>query len=223
MSALKAIGLHIGALGALLITSSAAQAALQLYAPSQWVVGKPVAFEVRADQDTLLNTYEFVTEYGALAGILDLVNNPLETVPEILGSADTCNTFDAGGSPGHACSFTYPSVRPMVPKDTVLTRWEFVVREDAPRGPVLFPIDFGGGVSNKFPLNNYDVLDPLVFTIATDTGAFGGNELVNWPEVNAGGDKLFEVLAIPESSTWLLMLAGLAAVGARAYRVRMAA
>jgi hypothetical protein len=47
------------------------------------------------------------------------------------------------------------------------------------------------------------------------------NVFVGGSEVTFPGNVRFVVAEIPESSTWAFMLAGLAAVGARAYRRRM--
>jgi len=74
--------------------------------------------------------------------------------------------------------------------------WQFRVKDDAPLGLLSFNFDLGAEADADFDFFP---------------------EPIGWME-----PKQFQV-AIPESSTWVLMIFGLTAVGARAYRRRMGA
>ncbi len=194
MSALKAICLRLGAVWALLLVPLAAQATLYLEGPSEWYPGQTITISLKTDDNTLLNTFFFDSQYWKFASVLEIHNQPVDTLPVVItaGSQDSCNS-DALGD---ICSFSYVNARNVL-KDTVVTQWQFLVKEDAPLGPVGFDLDL---------------------LIEADMGAFDFAEPIDWPET-----KQFQVLAIPEPSSWALMLAGFAAVGARAYRRRIRA
>ena len=199
MSALKAIGLRLGAVGAVLLGVPAAQAAVHLHAPSDWYRGTAVTIQARADADTPLFAFEFHSKYVPDQGILqfldvlELQNDPKITLPEPIECGESlCNRFEDAVEVEDISAFA--DVRgATVPAGTVV-EWVFMVKPNAPLGEVTFPLFIGG---------------PL--TVA------GGRH----PRRLGESNKQFQVLAIPEPSSWALVLAGLAAVGARAYRRRL--
>lgn len=195
MSALKAFGLRLGAVWVLLAVPLAAQAALHLEGPSDWYRGESITIELKADAGTVVNSLFFATDYTAFTSILEINNDPTTTLPATVAAGGPCNRDGSSD----LCVLTYPFTLTVV-KDVVIAQWEFHVMEHAPIGSVTFDYD--------------------KFFIEADTGPIGGADLIVWPD-----DKQFQVLAhaIPETSSWILMLAGLAAVGASAYSRRMAA
>lgn len=202
MSALRTIGLRLGAGWALLLSPLAVQAAVHLYAPSHWYRGEPVTIEARADADTPVNTFEFHSRYAPLGqileflGVLELKNDPKVTLPKAIEceTKSVCFRFEGPGEVEDSSTFV-SAVGGTLPKGTVV-QWTFLVKANADLGEVNVPLNVADGP----------------FVVEADGIA------VNW--MDEGGNKEFQILAraVPESSSWVLMLVGLAAVGARAYR-----
>ncbi len=195
MTALKVIGMRLAVVCALLLPPFAAHAALYLYGPSVWHQGEYISFEVKADADTVLNTYSFDTRYGAFASVLEIQDSPIGTLPSVITGGlpfVPCNSDELGD----VCAFSYLFGRNVL-KDTVVTRWEFLVKGGAPPGEV-----------SSFDLG-----------VFAATGTNISDEAVPWLPADR---PPFQVIAVPESSSWILMIAGLAAVGARTYRRRIA-
>lgn len=189
MSTLKLIGLQLGAVFALLAAPLAAHATLFLQGPTDWVRGETIAIELMNDEATPVNTLFFDAQYVNFESVLQILNNPADTLPADIKATNPCNRDDVGD----ICAF-FAAPAKSLPQGSV-AKWEFLVKNDAPLGPVSF---------------DFDLL------VEADTGAFGDSKTIGFPEGT-------QFAVVPETSSWVLMLAGLMAVGARAYRRRFAA
>lgn len=190
MSALKRIGLRVAVICTLLVPV-ASHGKLYLEGPETWLPGQIIRILLEADADTEIQTFAFGIDpmtgeeiYSRYAGVLELLNNPVETLPDIIKTG-----IEAGGcGPGDlTCSYFY--IPPLTVPAGTLVQWDFRVSEDAKPGSVKFPLDLGAEADADM-----DFLP----------------EPIEWRFIGA----------VPESSTWGLMLLGLAAVAIRAFQRR---
>lgn len=193
MGVLKAIWLRLGVVWALLAVPLAAQSALFLEGPTDWYRGDLITVELKTDQDIVVNSFFFDALYGPFASVLQIGNDPRLTLPAFISPDAACNRDGFGD----ICSYYSSSAGGQFAPQGSLAKWIFRVKEDAPLGVVGFDFDLN---------------------IEVATGSAILSEQVDWP-----ASTQFQVLqAIPEPSSWILMLGGLAAVGVCAARRRMA-
>jgi hypothetical protein len=192
MCTLNAIGLRLVAVG-MLLAPLAAQGKLYLEGPETWYRNQTITVRLVADADTSVRTLAFGTD-ETLAEVYDKFASVLVLQPALSMVPDFIKTgLGDCNADDSACSFAYWDEPLSIKEGTVVT-WVFWVRDDAPLGLVSFDFDLKAEADTDF-----DFLP----------------EPIGWLE-----PKQF-LVAIPESSTWVLMVFGLVAVGARAYRRRM--